>query len=174
MSRSLLLSAIVALAVAAGGVAAQPFTEDAAARLAAAAEGLAARIRAFHGWQGLMPPPRGYCDTMQEGEAVQKQLARLASRATLFRRPGLALRLQVAGDRLSDELDEEEEINHQANVPFDPYPCPVPPGPYPARAVVLRLVAPLAPECRVKANALGLSFGARRAMMQQCLRIPGT
>jgi hypothetical protein len=173
MSRSVLLSTIVALVVAAGGAAAQPFAED-AARLAAAAEGLAARIRAFHGWQGLTPPPRGYCDTMQEGEAVQKQLARLASRATLFRRPGLALRLQAAGDRLSDELDAEEEINHQAEVPFDPYPCPVPPGPYPARAVVLRLVAPRAPECRLKANALGLSFGARRAMMQQCLRIPGT
>jgi hypothetical protein len=42
----------------------------------------------------------------------------LASRAILYRQPGLALRLQRAGDGLSDELDEEEEINQQANIPY--------------------------------------------------------
>ena len=54
---------------------------------------------------------------MREGEAVLKELARLASRAILYRQPGLALRLQRAGDGLSDELDEEEEINQQAKSP---------------------------------------------------------
>ena len=69
-------------------------------------------------WTGLTPPPGSYCATMREGEAVLKELARLASRAIRYRQPGLALRLQRAGDGLSDELDEEEEINQQANIPY--------------------------------------------------------
>jgi hypothetical protein len=109
-----------------------------------------------------------------EGEAVIKQLARLASRAILYRQPALALALQRAGDRLSDELDEEEEINQQADVRYTIYPCPAPPGPYPARAVVLRIVEQRMPACRRRADALRVSFDARRSLMQQCLRIPGT
>jgi hypothetical protein len=177
MLHRLLLSGLVALAVAVAVMthaAAQPFTEGAAAAAIRDANALAARIRGFHHWQGLTPPPPGYCDTMREGEAVQKAIARLASRAILYRQPGLALRLQRAGDALSDELDLEEEVNHQADVPFTVYPCPAPPGPYPARAVVLRLIVPRMPACRVQADALRLSFEARRALMQQCLRIPGT
>jgi hypothetical protein len=171
----LLLSGFVALAVmAATSVAAQPFTEAAAARAIRDAGALSARIRGYHRWQGLGPPPAGYCATMVAGEAVVKELARLASRAILHRQPGLALRLQQAGDLLSDALDEEEMINQQADIPFTVYPCPAPPGPYPARAYVLAIIAQKMPACREEATVLGLSFAARRARMQQCLRIPGT
>ena len=61
---------------------------------------------------------------MREGEAVVKELSRLASRAVLYRLPGLALELQAAGNRLSDELDEEEMINHAADIPYTVYPLP--------------------------------------------------
>jgi hypothetical protein len=44
-------------------------------------------------------------------EARSEARNTFASRAILYRQPGLALRLQRAGDGLSDELDEEEEIN---------------------------------------------------------------
>ena len=110
---------------------------------------------------------------MREGEAVLKQLSRLASRAILYRAPGLALSLQQAGDRLSDELDEEEETNQQAGMPYTLYPCPVP-APYPPRALVLRIVDAKAPACRRRADAARVSFDARRSLMQRCLRIPGT
>jgi hypothetical protein len=110
---------------------------------------------------------------MRAGEAVVKELARLASRAILYRQPGLALRLQRAGDALSDELDEEEEINQQAGIPYTVYPCPVPAAPYPARAIALTLVEQRAPACRRQADALRVSFEARRRLMQQCLRRPG-
>ena len=119
-----------------GSVAAQPFTQGAAASAISAANALSARIRSYRRWQGLTPPPASYCATMREGEAVLKQLSRLASRAILYRAPGLALSLQEAGDRLSDELDEEEETNQQAGMPYTLYPCPVP-APYPPRALVL-------------------------------------
>src|SRR5215470_11908833 len=72
-------------------VAAQPFTQGAAASAISAANALSARIRGYHRWQGLTPPPASYCATMREGEAVLKQLSRLASRAILYRAPGLAL-----------------------------------------------------------------------------------
>jgi hypothetical protein len=175
----LLLWGIVALGLAATTSAtAQPFTESTVAGSIRAADALAARIRAYHrgpgAWTGLTPVPTSYCPTMVEGEAVIKELARLASRAILYNLPGLALRLQHVGDRLSDELDEEEEINQQAGVPFTVFPCPVPPGPYPARAAVLRIVELRMPPCRVQANAVRVSFDARRNLMQQCLRIPGT
>jgi hypothetical protein len=39
---------------------------------------------------------------------------------------------------------------------------------------VLRLVGPRLPGCQRQANALRASFEARRDLMQQCLRIPGT
>jgi hypothetical protein len=176
MLRRVIPQALVALALTVATVAsasAQPFTEGAAAALIRDANALAAQIRGFHRWSGLTPPPPNYCATMQEGEAVQKQIARLASRAILYRQPGLALALQRAGDALSDELDVEEEVNHQADVPFTAYPCPAPPGPYPARPVVLSIVLAKAPSCRREANALRLSFEARRTLMQQCLRLPG-
>jgi hypothetical protein len=171
IARRLLRAAIATLSIAAATSApAQPFAE----RLVAAAASLTTRIRAFHHWQGLTSPPVDYCSVMREGEAVQKELARLASRAILYRHPGLALRLQGAGDRLSDELDFEEETNHQAQVPFRAYPCPAPPPPYPARPYVLTVIAQRMPACRLKANTLRVSFEARRALMQQCLRVPGT
>src|SRR5262249_47736595 len=81
--------------------------------------------------------------------------------------------VQAAGDALSDALDEEEEGNHQAAVPFTVYPCPTL-TPHPARAPVLAILLPRMPFCRMKATALRLSFAARRAQMQQCLRLPGT
>ena len=176
MLRRLLPLALVALGLTApmASAAAQPFTERAAARAISAANALSARIRSYHRWQGLTPPPGSYCATMREGEAVLKELSRLASRAILYRAPGLALSLQRAGDRLSDELDEEEEINQQSGIPYTLYPCPAPPGPYPARALVLSIIDPKAPACRRRADALRVSFDARRSLMQKCLRIPGT
>ena len=107
---------------------------------------------------------------MRAGEAVLKEVARLASRAILYRLPGLALDLQRAGNRLSDELDEEDQINLVANIPYIVYPCPIVTSAYPARAAVLWLVEQRMPECRRKADALGISFNARRNLMQQCLR----
>jgi hypothetical protein len=175
MLRRLLSLAFVTLGLTApmASVGAQPFTPGAAASAISAANALSARIRSYHRWQGLTPPPASYCATMREGEAVLKQLSRLASRAILYRAPGLALSLQQAGDRLSDELDEEEETNQQAGMPYTLYPCPVP-APYPARALVLRIVDAKAPACRRRADALRVSFEARRSLMQKCLRIPGT
>jgi hypothetical protein len=172
--RRLLLSGFVALAIAAPASAvAQPSPQAVAAGLIGTANALAARIRGYHRWQGFTPPPPGYCETMREGEAVVKELARIAGQATLYREPGWALRLQAAGDPLSDALDEEEEVNHQAGVAFTAYPCPTL-TPHPARATVLRILLPRMPFCRMKATALRLSFAARRALMQQCLRLPGT
>ena len=86
---------------------------------------------------GYTPVPPGYCGTMREGEAVLKELSRLASRAVLYRLPGLALELQAAGNRLGDALDEEEMINLAADIPYTVFPCPVEDRPYPARATVL-------------------------------------
>src|SRR5689334_23192487 len=110
MLRRLALVALVAFGAAATmtkSVPAQPFA-GAVGNTIAAANALAARIRAYHrgpgAWRGLTPPPVSYCDTMREGEAVMKELARLASRAILYRVPDVALRLQHAGDQLSDEL----------------------------------------------------------------------
>ena len=107
---------------------------------------------------------------MREGEAVLKELARLANRAILYRLPGLALDLQRAGNRLSDELDEEDQINLVANVRYTIYPCPIATSTFPARAAVLWLVEQRMPSCRSKADALRVSFNARRNLMQQCLR----
>jgi hypothetical protein len=180
MLHRLLLSGLVAIGVATAAMAsaaAQPFTERAAASAISAANALSSRIRAYHrgpgSSTGLTPVPASYCPTMRAGEAVVKELARLASRAILYRQPGLALRLQRAGDALSDELDEEEEINQQADIPYTVYPCPVPAAPYPARAIALRLVEQRVPACRRQADALRVSFEARRRLMQQCLRRPG-
>jgi len=176
----LLLSGLVAIGVAAAAMpsaTAQRFTEGVAAGAIRDANALASRIRAYHrgpgSWTGLTPVPASYCPTMRAGEAALKELARLASRAILYRQPGLALRLQGAGDALSDELDEEEEINQQADIPYTVYPCPVPAAPYPARAIAVRVVEQRMPACRRKADALRLSFDARRRLMQQCLRRPG-
>ena len=154
--------------------AAQPFMGSEASRVIRAASALSARIAAYHrgpgSWTGYTPVPPGYCGTMREGEAVVKELSRLASRALLYRLPGLALELQAAGNRLSDELDEEEMINQAADIPYTVYPCPVEGPPYPARATVLYLVEARMPTCRVKADALRASFAARRTLIQQCLR----
>ena len=174
MRRLLLLSGLVALGVAAAAAAAaQPSAEAQAAAAIREAGALAARIRGFHRWQGFTPPPPGYCATMREGEAVLKELARLSGLAVLYRRPGFALSLQAAADPLSDALDEEEEVNQQADVAWTEYPCPRL-TPHPRRAFVLGVVGPRMAFCRAKATALRVSFAARRSVMQQCLRIPGT
>jgi hypothetical protein len=165
-----LLSALVALGIAATtgeSASAQPIIGDANA--------LSARIAGYHRgpgrWTGITPPPPSYCATMREGEAVLKELARLASRAILYRQSGVALRLQAAADRLSDELDEEEEINNAAEIPYQIFPCPAP-LPYPARAYVIGPIEQRMPRCRIGADALRLSFEARRARVTQCLRSP--
>src|SRR5262249_11710463 len=114
MLHRLLLSGLVAMGVAAtamASAAAQPFTARVAVAHRRDPNALASRIRASHrgpgSWTGLTPVPGSYCPTMRAGEATLKELARLASRAILYRQPGLALRLQRVGDALSDELDEE-------------------------------------------------------------------
>jgi hypothetical protein len=172
-----LLLTLAALGVAAATVAsaaAQPSLGTEASRTMAAANALAARIRSYHSgpgrWTGATPPPPSYCSTMREGEAVMKELARLASRAVLYRLPDLALALQTAGNRLSDELDEEEIINQVADIPYTVYPCPVATSAYPARAIVLPLVDQRMLTCRARANAAQTAFAARRTLVQQCLR----
>src|SRR5262249_27454787 len=176
----LLLSGLVAISLAATAMAsasAQPFSERVAAGVIRDAYALSSRIRAYHrgpgSWTGLTPVPRRQCPTMRAGAATLKELARLASRAILYRQPGLALRLQSAGDALSDELDEEEEINQQAGIPYTVYPCPVPAAPYPARAIAVRVVEQRVPAGGGHGAALRLSSDARVSRMQQCLRRPG-
>lgn len=153
---------------------AQPFTEIAGGGAVGRAYGLAARIHAFHRWTGSTPPLAGYCPTMRAGEAVMVELARLANRAIRYRQPGLALELQRAGDRLGDELDEEEAINDQAGIPYNGYPCLVVQPSYPSRAAILAFVERRVPGCRRKADAARASFDARRALMYQCLRLAGS
>jgi hypothetical protein len=154
--------------------AAQPTMGTEAGRTMRAAYALSARIAAYHrgpgAWKGYTPPPPSYCSTMREGEAVLKELARLASRAILYRLPGLALDLQRAGNRLGDELDEEDQINLVANVRYTIYPCPIVTSTFPARAAVLWYVERRMPGCRTRADAVGATFNARRNLMQQCLR----
>jgi len=152
---------------------AQPFTGASAGSVVGQAYALAARIRGFHRWTGSTPPPASYCPTMRAGEAIMVELARLANRAVRFHQPGLALELQRAGDRLGDELDEEEAINDQAGIPYGGYPCLVLQPSYPSRAAVLAFIEPRMPACRRKADAARTSFDARRALMQQCLRLAG-
>ena len=168
MLHRLLLSTFIALGFTATSVVSastQPIVSDASA--------LTARIASYHRgpgrWTGVTPPPPSYCATMREGEMVLKELARLASRAILYRQPGVALRLQTVADRLSDELDEEEEINNAAEIPYQIFPCPAP-LPYPARAYVIGPIERRMPACRIAADALRLSFEARRARVTQCLR----
>jgi hypothetical protein len=177
MLRRLLPIGFVALAVTAATItsaAAQPVVVSQAGATIRAANALAGRIAAYHRgpglWTGSTPVPAAYCPTMREGEAVMKELARLASRAILFRLPDLALALQAAGNRLGDELDEEEIINSATAMPYTVYPCPVAGSPYPARATFLFLVERRMPTCRREADALRLSFAARRTLVQQCLR----
>jgi hypothetical protein len=111
---------------------------------------------------------------MRAGEATLIVLARLSNRAIRYRQPGLALELQRIADQLSDALDEEEAINDQANVSYSIYPCPVAQSPHPARAIILPFVLQRIPVCRRKADAARASFDARRALMQQCLRVRGS
>jgi hypothetical protein len=177
ISPRLLVPGLVALGLTAtsiAGAAAQPFTEIAGGSVIGRASALAARIHAFHRWTGSTPPPASYCPTMRAGETAMVELARLSNRAIRYRQPGLALQLQRTADRLSDELDEEEAINDQAGIPYSGYPCLVIQSSYPSRAVVLRFIKPRVPACRSKADAAKTSFDARRALMQQCLRVAGT
>jgi hypothetical protein len=177
ISPRLLLLGLLALSLTAAtmtSTAAQPFMEIGAGSAVGRASSLATRIHSFHRWTGSPPPPASYCPTMRAGEAAMVELARLANRAIRYRQLGLALELQRAADRLSDELDEEEAVNDQAGVPYSAYPCPVPAAPYPPRAVVLRFIEPRMPTCRRKADAARASFDARRTLMQQCLRVPGS
>src|SRR5262249_5474078 len=99
------------------------------------------------------------------------ELIRLGNQATLYRQTELALRLQALSDRLSDELDAEEEINNQAGI----QPCPpqlsVPTAQSIVRASVLAAVQRRMPYCHINATGLGLTYAARRSFMQQCLRV---
>jgi len=177
MAYRLLLSGIVTIGIAAAAIAsaaAQPFLETGVSSAIARASALAARIHAFHRWTGSTPPPAGYCPTMRAGEAVMVELARLSNRAIHYHQSGLALQLQRTADRLSDELDEEEAVNDQAGIPYSAYPCLAVQPSYPSRAVVLRFIEARVPSCRRKADAARASFDARRRLMQQCLRVPGT
>ena len=177
ISPRLLVPGLVALGLTAASItsaAAQPFTAIAGGSVIGRASALAARIHAFHRWTGSTPPPASYCPTMRAGEAAMVELARLSNRAIRYRQPGLALQLQRTAERLSDELDEEEATNDQAGIPYSGYPCLIVQSSYPSRAVVLRLIVPRVPACRRKADAAKASFDARRALMQQCLRVPGS
>jgi hypothetical protein len=177
ISPRLLLLGLLALSLTAATIAsaaAQPFTEIGAGSAVGRANALAARIHSFHRWTGSTPPPAAYCPTMRAGEGAMVELARLANRAIRYRQLGLALELQRAADRLSDELDEEEAINDQAGIPYSGYPCLVVQSSYPSRAVVLRFIEPRMPTCRRKADVARVSFDARRTLMQQCLRVPGS
>jgi len=167
---------LIAFGVAAttlASAAAQPVAEAGAGRAIRSAIVLSDQIRRYHQgpgiWTGLTPAPPGYCATMAEGEAVLKLLTRLSNGALINRLPGLALRLQQAADRLSDALDEEEEINLEAGMAFVEFPCPVA-SPYPARAAVLARIRTRAPFCQRQAYAREVSFNARRVFMQLCLR----
>ena len=176
ISPRLVLPGVVALGLTVASIAsaaAQPF-EIAGGSVIARASALAARIHAFHRWTGSTPPPAGYCPTMRAGEAVMVELARLSNRAIRYHQSGLALQLQRTADRLSDELDEEEAVNDQAGIPYSAYPCLAVQPSYPSRAVVLRFIEARVPSCRRKADAARASFDARRRLMQQCLRVPGT
>jgi hypothetical protein len=177
MSHRWLPLALIVLVVAATttvSASAQPIVGGDVGAVIRDANALSARIRSYHRgpgrWTGITPPPPDYCSTMRAGEAVVKELAHLASKALLARQPGLALSLQAAANRLSDELDEEEEINNAAEIPYQIFPCPAPSA-YPARAVVLGFIERRMPRCRAEADALGLTFQARRTRMQQCLRL---
>src|SRR5262247_1527471 len=146
MLRRLLPFGFLVLAVMAAAIAsaaAQPVVVTQAGATIRAANALAARIAAYHRgpglWTGSAPVPAAYCATMREGEAVMKELARLASRAILFRLLDLALALQAAGNRLSDELDEEESIRSAAARPLSCLPWPVAGSPSPARPTCLFL-----------------------------------
>jgi hypothetical protein len=110
---------------------------------------------------------------MRAGELALMDLARIASKALLYRQAGLALRLQTAGDRLGDELDVEEVINDEAGMTYDVYPCPAATSAYAARAQLLNPIDRRVPSCRGRANALRVSFAARRDVMQHCLHLPG-
>src|SRR5262245_6797632 len=170
---------VLGLAATAIGAAAQALPGLAVTTAIGDAGALSARIRGYHqgpgAWSGSTPPPGSYCPTMREGEAVMKELGRLANQAIFYGLPDVALRLPRAGDLLRDARAAEEDINRQAAIPYNTvYPCPARPGPYLARAFVLRIVVQAMPNCRRKADVLRVSFQARRALMQQCLRIPGS
>jgi hypothetical protein len=174
----LLRFGVVALSVTmVAGAVAQPITGTEVVRAIQAANALSGQIRGYHrgpsAWNGYAPPPPGYCRTMSEGEHALTELARLASKALLFRQSDLALRVEKAGDVLSDELDEEEKINDEAGMIFDIYPCPAATSTYATRAISLRAIEQRMPGCRKRADALRVSFGARRSVMDQCLRSPG-
>jgi hypothetical protein len=104
------------------------------------------------------------------GSATRRELARLAGKAIQAGQLDLASRLEKVGDGLSDELDQEEAINDAAHMTYDVYPCPRATSAYTARADMLRLVERAAHICRKKADALRVSFAARRTFVQECLR----
>src|SRR5258705_13495858 len=100
-----------------------------------AGSALAERIRASHRgpgrWMGYTPVPPGYCGTMREGEAVLKELSRLASRAILYRLPGLALELQAGGNPPRHPPGEEEGVHPPAHNPYHRVPRPGGKTPHP-------------------------------------------
>ena len=156
---------------------AQPITGTEAERAIHTAQALSAQIGAFHRgpgiWTGCTPPPPRYCRTMSGGEYAVKNLARIANKALLYRQTGLVLRLESAGAQLSDELDAEEVINDEAGMTYSEYPCPAATSAFAARAMLLAPIDRRIASCHERANALRVSFAARREVMQHCLHLPG-
>ena len=171
----LLQLGVVALVVVMGiSAVAQPISQADAAKAIQAAYVFSSQVRGYHrgpaAWIGHTPPPPSYCRTMSASEFALKELARLAGKAIQACQLDLASRLGKAGDALSDELDQEEATNDAARMTYDVYPCPRATSAYTARADMLRLVERAAHICRKKADALRVSFAARRRFMQECLR----
>jgi hypothetical protein len=180
-SLSLWFSGVAAIAIAIAmatsmSAVAQPITGIEAQRSIRAAEVLSVEIRGFHRgpgiWIGRTPPPRNYCRVMAAGEFALKELARIEARALQYRQNGLVSRLEAVGDELSDELDVEEMINDEAGMTYSEFPCPAATSPFAARARLLAPIERRMPACRRQANAVQVSFAARRDVMQHCLHLP--
>ena len=135
------------------------------------ANALSARIHSFHQGDGVKTPSSpNYCDTMRQAEFVLKAVTRSANDALFGHSWGLALRLQGAANRLSDELDVEESINEQSGY----YPCEAPIASGPSaigRTSFVQRVRQRLPLCQTKADALRVTFAARRELMRECLRV---
>jgi hypothetical protein len=137
-----------------------------------AANVLGFQIRSLHQGTGIrMQPPGIYCRRMYTAEFVLKEITRAANEALFDGSWGLTLRLQSVANRLSDELDVEASINDQSG--YHPCEGPVSSGATSivGRASLVRGVRQRLPFCQAKANALRVTFAARRELMRECLRL---
>jgi hypothetical protein len=135
------------------------------------ANALSFRIHSFHQGTGIkMPSLPNYCIEMGEAEFALKAVTRSANDALFGHSRGLALKLQSVANRLSDELDVEEAINEQSV--YHPCETPVASGASAIdRASFVRRVRQRLPFCQTKADALRVTFAARRELMRDCLRM---